>query len=495
VKPARKQPPPNGALRIDYLPLAHLLRAPRNPKDHELGAVSESYSRFGYVAPMILDERTGKLVAGHGRLDALQQAKASGQKPPTRVQLGPKGEWLVPVVRGVAFKSDVEAESYLIADNQLTMLGGWDDGKLAELLSDLAGQDALAGIGFDKDDVDALLRDLGQGAEERLAPKLDQAKELQKKWKTALGQLWEIPSKIIAGGRHRISCCDSMDAKGWTRLMGGYLADLLFTDPPYGVDYTQEGHERIENDTLRGDALAQFLAKVLTLAVYSAADEAAFYIWHASATRREFEWAMNAAGLEEKQYLIWAKESFTLGHADYHWQHEPCFYAQKAGQKASFTVDRTQSTVWRCTAAQPDGSVAVILANGVVLSTGNGTGITISPASPKKKLRTLRPPIGRTIAITVGNEENADLWFIKREEKSTYLHPTQKPIALAMRAIANSSLPGQIVVDCFLGGGGTAVAAEKAGRLCYGLEIEPKYVAVTLQRLADMGLKPKLAEK
>src|SRR3990167_10530591 len=121
-------------IRIEYRDLATLLRAPRNPKGHDLGAIQSSLVRFGFVAPIIVDDATGRLVAGHGRVDALQQRKASGQPPPARVKA--EGDrWLVPVVAGVSFGSPVEAESYLVADNQTTMLGAWGDAKLAELLS------------------------------------------------------------------------------------------------------------------------------------------------------------------------------------------------------------------------------------------------------------------------------------------------------------------------------------------------------------------------
>lgn len=149
------------SLRIEYMDLADLVRAPRNPKSHDLGAIHTSIARFGFVSPIILDERTGRLLAGHGRLDSLQAAKASGSsKPPDRI-IAQDGSWRVPVVRGVASKSDQDAEAYLVADNRTVELGGWDDAALASLLSDLAAQDALAGTGFDKDDVDALLKRLG----------------------------------------------------------------------------------------------------------------------------------------------------------------------------------------------------------------------------------------------------------------------------------------------------------------------------------------------
>src|SRR3990167_5821814 len=163
-------------VRIEYRDLATLLRAPRNPKGHDLGAIQSSLVRFGFVAPIIVDDATGRLVAGHGRIDALQQRKASGQPPPARIKV--EGDrWLVPVVAGGSFGAPVESESYLISDNQTTILGAWDDQELAALLSDLAARDALSGTGFDREDVDRLLADL---AEKTLAT--DESGRLKAAW-------------------------------------------------------------------------------------------------------------------------------------------------------------------------------------------------------------------------------------------------------------------------------------------------------------------------
>ncbi len=146
-------------VHIEYVPLGELRRWLRNPKSHHLGDIHESYNRFGYVAPMLLDERTGRLVAGHGRLDALQQRKASGKPAPERIATR-DGQWLVPVIRGVSFTSDEEAEAYGIADNRLVEAGGWNDAALAQVLADLAAGPGLDGIGFDDEDLDVLLAGL-----------------------------------------------------------------------------------------------------------------------------------------------------------------------------------------------------------------------------------------------------------------------------------------------------------------------------------------------
>lgn len=149
----------DNGLRVEYMPISEIRPSPRNPKDHDLGAIHASVSRFGYVAPAIIDDRTGRMVAGHGRLEDLRRRKASGESPPERI-IERNGEWLMPVLRGVSFRSDEDAEGYLLADNRLSELGGWDDSKLADLLSDLAADDALEGTGYDGDDIDRLLQDL-----------------------------------------------------------------------------------------------------------------------------------------------------------------------------------------------------------------------------------------------------------------------------------------------------------------------------------------------
>lgn len=147
-------------IRIEYMPLSKLVRAPRNAKTHDLQAIAESMQRFGYVASVIIDDATGRLVAGHGRLDTLQSLKAQGQPPPDRIRVN-GDEWLVPVQCGVSFDDAQEAEAYVVADNRTTEMGGWDETMLAEVLSDLAAAEKLDGTGYDGDDLDAMLGVLG----------------------------------------------------------------------------------------------------------------------------------------------------------------------------------------------------------------------------------------------------------------------------------------------------------------------------------------------
>jgi hypothetical protein len=138
--------------RIEYMPLSQLERWPRNPKKHADAIITSSIERFGFVQPLLIDENTKRLVAGHGRLETLLSLKQRGGAPPERI-VDKDGEWLVPVLRGVGFESEKEAEAYLIADNQTTILGGWDDKALQTILEGHTND--LSGMGFTPADIAA----------------------------------------------------------------------------------------------------------------------------------------------------------------------------------------------------------------------------------------------------------------------------------------------------------------------------------------------------
>jgi hypothetical protein len=156
---------PVNELRIDYLPLDALREHPRNPKSHNLDALQSSFRAYGFVDPLILDEASGCLVAGHGRLHALRRAREAGERPPARVVVDASGAWHVPVLRGISFDSEEQRDGFLIAANQTTILGGFLRESLAEFLADLdaRGGDVLA-TGFSRADLDAMLAETGSAA-------------------------------------------------------------------------------------------------------------------------------------------------------------------------------------------------------------------------------------------------------------------------------------------------------------------------------------------
>lgn len=145
--------------RLELMPLADVAGAAKNPKKHAHEDLGASIGRFGYVEPVVIDERTGRLVAGHGRIEALRAARKRGDAPPQGVELR-DGEWFVPILRGWSSRSDDEAQAYLVASNQITAKGGWDDAGLAQILGELEKHSTLEGTGFAPDDVKSLLESL-----------------------------------------------------------------------------------------------------------------------------------------------------------------------------------------------------------------------------------------------------------------------------------------------------------------------------------------------
>jgi hypothetical protein len=168
--------------RVEYVPLSELERWPRNPKKHDEPGIDASLERFGFTNPLMMDERTKRLVAGHGRLEALQRRQAAGKEPPKNIAKKGK-DWMVPVVRGVSFASEAEAEAYLLADNRLTEIGGWDDKMMNDVLASLGSVDGgLVGTGFSAEDVASMLR---QASVDEKPPVGNTPQELTEKFEAA----------------------------------------------------------------------------------------------------------------------------------------------------------------------------------------------------------------------------------------------------------------------------------------------------------------------
>jgi hypothetical protein len=148
------------ARRIEHVPLEELVPNPKNPKTHRTDVLDASVGRFGYIEPVVIDGRTGYLVSGHGRTETLRTMQERGDLPPEGVSVGADGRWLVPAVTGWSSRTDREADAALVALNRTTELGGWDNEALADIVSELAANDALDGVGFDAADLDAVLADI-----------------------------------------------------------------------------------------------------------------------------------------------------------------------------------------------------------------------------------------------------------------------------------------------------------------------------------------------
>ena len=246
-------------------------------------------------------------------------------------------------------------------------------------------------------------------------------------------------------GDHRLMCGDSTKPEDVEKLMAGDIADMVFTDPPYGVSYVGTNNlngkewQMIANDDLRGDSLFQFLAHAFKNLADNLKSDGAFYVWFASCNHIEFETALKMAGLRVKQELIWDK-GMVLGHSDYHWTYEPCLYGTHKDKNCTWYGDRTQKTFL---------------------------------AMNRTEIRDLKKE--ELIDILLRLHEGRSCWRISRDNTTEYIHPTQKPIALAGRGIKNSSCAGQIVLDLFGGSGSTMMACEQLGRKARIMEFDPKY--------------------
>ncbi|MCA1827372.1 MAG: hypothetical protein LC689_10605, partial [Myxococcales bacterium] len=219
--------------RIEYLPLSTLSEAPRNPKRHALEPLGVSIRRFGYVEPIILDERTQRIVAGHGRRESLLKMREAGTAAPPGVRQA-ENDWLVPVVRGWSSKNDAEAEAYLVASNRHVELGGWDDESLAQLLQSLNDAGDLVGTGFVETDIDRLLADLNVARKrDHAEPPVDLT--LPEKPQSILGEIYRL-------GPHKVMCGDATNAQHVKELFRDERAAICAPDPPYLVDYDGTNH-------------------------------------------------------------------------------------------------------------------------------------------------------------------------------------------------------------------------------------------------------------
>jgi site-specific DNA-methyltransferase (adenine-specific) len=246
------------------------------------------------------------------------------------------------------------ADAFLAIHNRSSDLAEDDQGALATLLRDLEAQEQLAATGWSEDDLSELVLHLETeekgGREESFNADqaMAEAKQRQGPTRVQPGEVWAL-------GRHRLMCGDATDGDAMAVLMAGDLARLLACDPPYGVGYDGNQHRRehsggiiyrpIANDDLDPLQLQAFLTAAFSAALAHLAEDAAWYVWHASVTRPAFLAALAAVGVTVHQEIVWVKEGFQFSRSDYHWQHEPCLYGWR--ERHVFLGERNQSTVWQ----------------------------------------------------------------------------------------------------------------------------------------------------
>lgn len=397
--------------------LANPFNFRRHPKD-QLRALEGALDTIGWVQNVIVNETTQHLIDGHARVELAMR----------------KGETEIPVV--YVRLSEAEEKIALATLDPIGGLAATDD----ELLQSL-----LDGINTENDMLAEFLDSMRDGADapgEGLTDE-DDAPAPPPDPIVSAGELWTL-------GDHRLLVGDTTKEPDVARLMAGEAADMVWTDPPYNVDY--EGgtgaKTKIENDKMADSEFLQFLCRSTASMADHTKKGGCVYVAHADSEGKNFRSAYEIAGLDLKQCLIWAKSSATLSRQDYNWHHEPILYGWKPGAGHYFAGDFTLTTL-----IDDDADIDQL---------------------SKDQLMAIAQAV-------------RDFGTVLREDKphENKLHPTMKPVALVRRCIIASSRPGEIVLDGFGGSGTTLIACETVGRKARIVEFDPVFAQVIIDRWQD----------
>ena len=376
-------------IKVQLVDINKVIPYDNNPRknDEAVEEVAKSIQTFGFKNPIIVD-KDFIIIAGHTRLKASQK-------------LGLKE---VPVIVAEDLTPD-QANALRLADNKTSELAKWDKKLLDEELRKIdweALNIQMTDLGFN----DIFASDF----QEVIDDEFDEGQYLT-------DEPYSIQGDVYLLGNHRVMCGDSTDPEQVKVLMNERQADMVFTDPPYNVNYEGSDGQSIQNDDMGDKEFYDFLFLVHKNLYDSLKDGGPIYVCHADSEGLNFRQAFKDAGFKLAECLIWSKNSFTLGRQDYQWQHEPILYGWKPTGPHYFLDDRSQSTIWEYD-----------------------------------------------------------------KPKHNDLHPTMKPLELVGKAINNSSLKGELVLDLFGGSGSTLIASDQANRICYTMELDEKYADVIIKR-------------
>ena len=401
-------------LNVQQIELEQLVPYARNARTHsdsQVAQIAGSIAEFGFVNPVLVGD-DNVIIAGHGRVMAAKKL----------------GLQTVPTIK-LDHLTENQRRALVIADNKIAENAGWDEELLRLELQNLADEDFdLDLLGFDDVELDDLLTSLD---DDEAAALDENIPEVQENPVSRTGDIWIM-------GEHRLLCGDSTSEADMKKLMGGELADMVFTDPPYNVNYGDTAKDKLRskggakagrkimNDNLGDDFEAFLTAACKNMLAHT---KGALYICMSSSELDTLQSAFRNAGGKWSTFIIWAKNTFTLGRSDYQRQYEPILYGWKDGN----------------------------------------------------------------VRYWCGARDQGDVWFYNKPQKND-LHPTMKPVDLVVRGIKNSSKTLDIVLDPFGGSGSTLIAAEHTGRQARLIELDPKYVDVIVRRWQEMtGLQATLS--
>lgn len=407
---------------------------PNNPriiKDYKFKKLCDSIREFPKMMelrPMVIDEH-GVVLGGNMRLKALKFLGYTDIPD----------AW----VKSAKDLTETEIKKFIILDN--ASFGEWD---LDLLLQDWT-KDELSDMGLDLE----WPKEINEADDDNFNPDLNIQTDIKR------GDLIEF----IKGNKtiHKLLCGDATSQEDSEKLFNKKQFDLIVTDPPYNVDYAGKNdhignfrkgkNDEILNDKMPDKEFYQFLVDFNKNFINHCKPGGAWYVWHADSIGHNQRNSFLEAGLLIKQNLVWVKNTIVMGRQDYQWQHEPCLYGWKPGAGHYFIPFRNERTIF-------DDSVDF-------------------KKLSKDELLEIVKSLNEVIPTTVLRENKPHV---------SELHPTMKPVKLIGRLIINSSRPGEIVADAFLGSGTTMVAAHQLNRRCYGMELDPQYCQVIIDRMRKL---------
>jgi DNA modification methylase len=423
------------AMQIVLRRVDDLLPYARNARTHspaQVTKIAASIKEFGFTNPVLVDGSSG-IIAGHGRV---MGARKLGLAEVPTIDLG--------------HLSPTQRKAYILADNQLALLAGWDDEMLAMELSELLEDGFDLGLtGFGENELGKLLAGVqpdGEGLTDK-----DDCPEPPVHPVSRPGDTWNL-------GPHRVRCGDSTSITDWDALMRGEPADCVWTDPPYNVAYESKLAGKIKNDDMSDTKFRDFLRAAYGCLITNMKPGSAIYVAHADTEGLNFRAAFIEAGFKLSGCLIWRKQSLVLGRSDFQWMHEPILYGWKPGAAHRFYGGRKQTTV---------------------VDHGEGGPIRQRPDG------TWVVQVGDTILVVDGEaklSESPSSIILHDKPSRSADHPTMKPVGLVERFLKFSARPGDLVIDAFGGSGTTLIAAERCGMRSRLMELDPKFVDVIVKR-------------
>lgn len=307
---------------MQLVPIGKLVPYVNNARTHspeQILKLRSSLREFGFINPIIIDRDYG-VIAGHGRLLAAKE----------------EGMTEVPCVFADHL-TEAQKKAYIIADNRMAMDAGWDEELLRVEIESLRAEDFDPLLtGFDENELADLFEDKNADVKD---DGYDLSAALEKATFVEPGDVWTV-------GRHRLMCGDATKAEDVQKLMDGTRANLIVTDPPYGVSFKSSSGLTIQNDSIKNEEFYTFLLSAFKNMAGVLEKGGAAYVFHADTEGLNFRRAFSDAGFHLAGCCIWVKDSLVLGRSDYQWQHEPILYGFLQNGKHPWYSDRKQTTIW-----------------------------------------------------------------------------------------------------------------------------------------------------